>query len=115
MCCDDRRQSRSTSCVRSKDAKRATQLSDCRGHLAAHRRSSTPLIAMAFFRTVSHSDLLPAIAGEGIVLRSPQMSDCAEWVQLRETSRDFLTPWEPTWPADDLTRASFRRRIKRCC
>src|SRR5262249_50690912 len=21
--------------------------------------------------------------------------------------------WEPTWPADDLTRASFRRRIKR--
>ena len=22
-------------------------------------------------------------------------------------------PWEPTWPADDLTRASFRRRIKR--
>src|SRR5262249_39894868 len=31
----------------------------------------------------------------------------------REASRDFLTPWEPTWPADDLTRASFRRRIKR--
>ena len=24
-------------------------------------------------------------------------------------------PWEPTWPADDLTRASFRRRIKRYC
>src|SRR5260370_34163087 len=43
------------------------------------------------------------------------MSDCAEWVQLREASRDFLTPWEPTWPADDLTRASFRRRIKRYC
>ena len=37
----------------------------------------------------------------------------SEWVALRETSRDFLTPWEPTWPADDLTRASFRRRIKR--
>ena len=32
---------------------------------------------------------------------------------LREASRDFLAPWEPTWPADDLTRASFRRRIKR--
>src|SRR6516162_7750410 len=44
---------------------------------------------------------------------APQMSDCAEWVALREASRDFLTPWEPTWPADDLTRASFRRRIKR--
>src|SRR6267143_7332008 len=68
---------------------------------------------MAFFRTVSFSDLMPAIAGAGVVLRAPQMSDCAEWVALREASRDFLAPWEPTWPADDLTRASFRRRIKR--
>jgi ribosomal-protein-alanine N-acetyltransferase len=46
-------------------------------------------------------------------LRPPQMSDAAEWVALRAASRDFLVPWEPTWPADDLTRASFRRRIKR--
>src|SRR5258705_3412991 len=68
---------------------------------------------MAFFRTVSLSDLMPAITGEGVVLRAPQMSDYAEWAALREGSRDFLTPWEPTWPTDDLTRASFRRRIKR--
>src|SRR5207344_2449842 len=68
---------------------------------------------MAFFRTVSLSDLMPAITGEGVVLRAPQTSDYAEWAALREASRDFLTPWEPTWPADDLTRASFRRRIKR--
>jgi [ribosomal protein S5]-alanine N-acetyltransferase len=68
---------------------------------------------MAFFRTVSMSDTMPAIAGEGIVLRAPQVSDYAEWAALREASRDFLTPWEPTWPSDDLTRASFRRRIKR--
>ena len=32
---------------------------------------------------------------------------------MREASRDFLTPWEPTWPADDLTRAAFRRRLRR--
>ena len=25
----------------------------------------------------------------------------------------FLTPWEPTWPPDDLTRGAFRRRLKR--
>src|ERR1700750_1842715 len=68
---------------------------------------------MAFFRTVGSSDLMPAITGDGVVLRAPQMSDCAEWAALREASRDFLTPWEPTWPADDLTRASFRRRIRR--
>ena len=33
---------------------------------------------MAFFRTVSSSDLIPAITGDGVVLRAPQMSDCAE-------------------------------------
>ena len=68
---------------------------------------------MAFFRTVSMSDMMPAISGERVVLRVPQVSDFAEWATLRAASRDFLTPWEPTWPADDLTRTSFRRRIKR--
>ena len=71
------------------------------------------LSIMAFFRTVSLADQMPAIAGDGVALRSPQMSDWGEWAALREASRDFLTPWEPTWPADDLTRASFRRRIRR--
>ena len=33
------------------------------------------------------------------------MADYAEWAALREASRAFLTPWEPIWPADDLTRA----------
>jgi [ribosomal protein S5]-alanine N-acetyltransferase len=68
---------------------------------------------MAFFRTVSFSEQLPAVMGNGVLLRAPQMSDYAEWASLRDVSRDFLTPWEPTWPADDLTRAAFRRRIKR--
>jgi [ribosomal protein S5]-alanine N-acetyltransferase len=68
---------------------------------------------MAFFRTVSLNETPPAVAGAGVSLRVPQNSDHAEWAALREASRDFLTPWEPTWPADDLTRSSFRRRLKR--
>ncbi len=68
---------------------------------------------MAFFRTVSFAEQLPAIVGDGVLVRAPQMSDYSEWAALREASRDFLTPWEPTWPADDLTRGSFRRRLKR--
>jgi len=68
---------------------------------------------MAFFRTINFSEPPPSIEGDGIVLRTPQMDDFEEWAALRETSRDFLTPWEPTWPVDDLTRAAFRRRIKR--
>jgi [ribosomal protein S5]-alanine N-acetyltransferase len=68
---------------------------------------------MAFFRTINFSEPLPTIEGTGVTLRMPQIADFEEWVALRETSRDFLTPWEPTWPLDDLTRAAFRRRIKR--
>jgi len=68
---------------------------------------------MAFFRTVSSNETLPAIAGAGVTLRVPQGGDYAEWAALRESSRDFLVPWEPTWPADDLTRGAFRRRLKR--
>jgi Acetyltransferases, including N-acetylases of ribosomal proteins len=68
---------------------------------------------MAFFRTVSSNETLPAIAGAGVTLRVPQGGDYAEWAALRESSRDFLVPWEPTWPADDLTRGAFRRRLRR--
>ena len=68
---------------------------------------------MSFFRSVSLTEQLPAIVGDTIALRAPQMSDYAGWSALRAASRDFLTPWEPIWPADDLTRAAFRRRIRR--
>ena len=68
---------------------------------------------MAFFRTVSFSEPLPTVEGDGVYLRVPQMSDYSEWTTLREASRAFLTPWEPTWPSDDLSRSAFRRRLRR--
>jgi ribosomal-protein-alanine N-acetyltransferase len=68
---------------------------------------------MAFFRSVNLSETSPSIAGEGVFVRAPDMSDFGRWAALREQSRAFLTPWEPTWPADDLTRGAFRRRLKR--
>jgi ribosomal-protein-alanine N-acetyltransferase len=68
---------------------------------------------MAFFRTVSFSEPLPTVEGDGVFLRAPQMSDYSEWTNLREASRAFLTPWEPTWPSDDLSRSAFRRRLRR--
>jgi [ribosomal protein S5]-alanine N-acetyltransferase len=68
---------------------------------------------MAFFRTINFSEPLPSIVGEGVVLRTPQTTDYNDWAALRERSREFLTPWEPTWPADDLSRSAFRRRIRR--
>jgi [ribosomal protein S5]-alanine N-acetyltransferase len=68
---------------------------------------------MAFFRTINFTDPLPSVVGERVLLRMPQATDYADWTALREASRDFLTPWEPTWPADDLSRSAFRRRIRR--
>ena len=68
---------------------------------------------MALFRTINLADQPPLIEGAGVFLRAPQSGDYAEWAALRDTSRAFLTPWEPTWPADDLTRSAFRRRLRR--
>jgi ribosomal-protein-alanine N-acetyltransferase len=66
---------------------------------------------MALFRSVGEPEL--TVKGQRVYLRAPAMTDHTEWASLREQSRDFLTPWEPIWPADDLTRAAFRRRLKR--
>lgn len=70
-------------------------------------------LSMALFRTINLADQPPLIEGAGVFLRAPQSGDYAEWAALREASRAFLTPWEPTWPADDLTRSAFRRRLRR--
>lgn len=68
---------------------------------------------MAFFRSIQLSETHPIVQGDGVFLRAPQMADFNAWASLRERSRDFLVPWEPTWPEDDLTRSSFRRRLRR--
>jgi [ribosomal protein S5]-alanine N-acetyltransferase len=68
---------------------------------------------MSFLRPFSFADALPPIVGDGIELRAPELRDFEAWAGLRERSRDFLTPWEPLWPANDLTRAAFRARMRR--
>ncbi|MFG1432444.1 GNAT family protein [Xanthobacter sp. V2C-8] len=63
--------------------------------------------------TLFAPDVLPAIEGERVYLRAPQMRDFQPWRDVRAASRSFLSPWEPVWPADDLTRGAFRRRLAR--
>jgi len=53
------------------------------------------------------------LVGEQTFLRPPERGDYEAWAALRARSRDFLSPWEPTWPADALSRANFRARIAR--
>ncbi len=48
---------------------------------------------------------------ERLTLRPPAHSDYRAWSALRGDSRDFLTPWEPTWAADHLSRKAFTNRV----
>ncbi len=68
---------------------------------------------MALFRFSTEPPTRPLIRTPNLILRAPQAGDYAAWSLLRMESRDFLTPWEPTWNEDDLTRNSFRLRVKR--
>ncbi|HVQ10512.1 MAG TPA: GNAT family protein [Methyloceanibacter sp.] len=67
---------------------------------------------MALLRSASLSDLGPVIRADRVILRTPQMADYPAWAEIRAASRDFLTPWEPLWASDELSRASFRRRVR---
>jgi ribosomal-protein-alanine N-acetyltransferase len=51
------------------------------------------------------------LEGDGVRLRPFRAADYREWAELRLRSRDFLQPWEPLWPADDLTYGGFKRRM----
>jgi len=68
---------------------------------------------MALIRSPDIPSSAPVLEGRGIYMRYAQLADFEEWAKLREESRAFLAPWEPIWPADDLTRLAYRRRIKR--
>lgn len=70
-------------------------------------------MSRSMFRFLSRPGETVLIRGKGIYLRMPDMDDYEAWRKLRLASRRFLEPWEPTWGADDLTRASFRLRIRR--
>ena len=48
---------------------------------------------------------------ERMALRLPAHGDFNAWVALRQDSRDFLVPWEPTWSADHLSRKAFTNRV----
>ncbi|SEF59275.1 GNAT family N-acetyltransferase [Bosea lathyri] len=68
---------------------------------------------MALFRFPSEPPTRPLFRTPNLVLRAPQAADYSDWAMLRMESRAFLTPWEPVWNEDDLTRTSFRLRTKR--
>ncbi len=52
------------------------------------------------------------LATDRLYLRQPLSKDFGQWRAIREQSRAYLTPWEPTWQPDHLTRKSFSHRVQ---
>ena len=48
---------------------------------------------------------------ERLILRPPHHNDFRQWVKLRTDSRSFLSPWDPVWSTEHLTRKNFTNRV----
>ena len=55
----------------------------------------------------------PVLERDRVTLRYPEPGDYTQWSELRDKSRRFLEPWEPTWAPDEVSRTAFRRRLRR--
>ncbi len=51
------------------------------------------------------------IETERMTLRLPAHADWMSWATLRRESAAFLTPWEPVWSPDHLSRRAFTNRV----
>ncbi|MEZ5647796.1 MAG: GNAT family protein [Alphaproteobacteria bacterium] len=55
----------------------------------------------------------PQLEGSRVFLRPPMRGDYRTWARLREASRDFLSPWEPSWPNNAHSLSAYRLRLRR--
>jgi [ribosomal protein S5]-alanine N-acetyltransferase len=69
---------------------------------------------MGILSTLLGTERDSSLAGGKVVLRLPDMDDYDSWQALRRKSRAFLEPWEPKWDERELSRLSFRERVRRC-
>ncbi|MGB5870135.1 MAG: GNAT family protein [Albidovulum sp.] len=51
------------------------------------------------------------IETERLTLRLPLHGDFRNWAELRSLSQEFLTPWDPVWANDALSRKAFTNRV----
>lgn len=51
------------------------------------------------------------VESERLTLRLPEHGDWRQWSEVRETSAEFLSKWEPVWANDHLTRRAFTNRV----
>lgn len=68
---------------------------------------------MRLFRSFSGNSSSVRLNGRRTFLRPPVERDWRAYAEIRAASREFLEPWEPTWPSDALSRDAFYRRLSR--
>jgi ribosomal-protein-alanine N-acetyltransferase len=68
---------------------------------------------MRLFRKLSSPSDQVLLSGNRVYLRAPIEKDWRYYQQIRSLSRDFLEPWEPTWPIDALARDLYLRNLNR--
>lgn len=59
------------------------------------------------------SQLRGRSARGNVILRHPKWADYNDWAELRRANQDFLSPWEPLWDDNHLSRASYKARLSR--
>lgn len=68
---------------------------------------------MAFLMRDGLGSRVRTIPSGPVFLRPPEPRDYAAWSSLRALSYEFLQPWEPTWAEDELSRTSWRAKLRR--
>ena len=68
---------------------------------------------MKLLRLTSSGPAPEDIYTERLLLRRPKPSDFEQWARLRQKSAGFLRPFEPSWTSDELSRSSFKARLRR--
>ena len=53
------------------------------------------------------------LQGEKVILRIGDPADWRAWRTVRDASREFLTPWEPTWPSNGLDYTYYCGLLRR--
>lgn len=53
------------------------------------------------------------LIGQNVLLRMGDPYDWRAWRALREMSRDFLVPWEPSWPENGLSYSFYCGLVRR--
>jgi ribosomal-protein-alanine N-acetyltransferase len=64
-------------------------------------------------KTFTAQTLSPALESARLCLKTPCLEDFTEWSLVRGKNQNHLTPFEPEWPEDCLTRDFFIRRLER--